>query len=272
MKSAIPLEFFYDDFERIEEAFQEALDKSLDPSGPDSLYKIVEGLNLTGNSTVLDLGCAEGKYTLELAKRFGVKVTGVDPIEKHIQDANEKLAIEEAAEIKNLVSFKLGAAEEIPVGDKSINLIWFRDALVHVKDLEKAFIEIKRALTPGGHILIYHTFATDLLEPKEAKLVWSSEDGVPSNANRRYFEDACKSLDLEIEKSFEVGSEWKEYNEEHFGQGNKRLLHVARMLRKPDRYISKFGQEAYDIMLGDSLWHVYQMLGKISYWVYLLKN
>jgi hypothetical protein len=43
-------------------------------------------------------------------------------------------------------------------------------------------------------------------------------------------------------------------------------------LRAPERYVGQFGQAAYDIMLGDCLWHVYAMIGKLSRRVYLLSR
>lgn len=59
--------------------------------------------------------------------------------------------------------------------------------------------------------------------------------------------------------------------QEDTGEPGRRLLHAARLLRDPERYIAKFGRSAYDIMLGDCLWHVYRMIGKLSARVYLLK-
>jgi hypothetical protein len=41
-------------------------------------------------------------------------------------------------------------------------------------------------------------------------------------------------------------------------------------VRAPGRFISQFGQAAYDTMMGDCLWHVYRMIGKLSPRVYLL--
>ena len=54
------------------------------------------------------------------------------------------------------------------------------------------------------------------------------------------------------------------YAEEESGQGGRALLRAARLQRDPDRYRSAFGAAAYDVMLGDALWHVYRMLGKLS--------
>jgi hypothetical protein len=40
--------------------------------------------------------------------------------------------------------------------------------------------------------------------------------------------------------------------------------------KSADRYIARFGRENYDIKLGDCLWHIYRMIGKLSGRVYLL--
>ena len=56
------------------------------------------------------------------------------------------------------------------------------------------------------------------------------------------------------------GLEWGEHAQAHSGKPGRRLLHLARLLREPDRY--RFGAQAYEIMLGDCLWHVYRLLGK----------
>jgi hypothetical protein len=67
-----------------------------------------------------------------------------------------------------------------------------------------------------------------------------------------------------------LGSEWGEYYHEHMPARSRHLLHAARLLRDPERYVARFGQQNYDIKLGDCLWHVYRMIGKLSGRVYLL--
>ncbi len=54
-----------------------------------------------------------------------------------------------------------------------------------------------------------------------------------------------------------------EYGHEQSGTPGRRLAHVARLRREPERYIDEFGQTAYEIMLHDCLWHVYRMLGRL---------
>jgi hypothetical protein len=50
---------------------------------------------------------------------------------------------------------------------------------------------------------------------------------------------------------------------------SRHLLHAARLLRDPERYVARFGKQNYDIKLGDCLWHVYRTIGKLSSRAYL---
>jgi hypothetical protein len=61
-----------------------------------------------------------------------------------------------------------------------------------------------------------------------------------------------------------------EWSQEHQGKPGRKLLQAARLIRDPDRYLERFGRASYDLMLGDCLWHVYAMIGKLTRRVYLL--
>lgn len=258
----------YDRYPRIEAEFQAYLDQSLNPRGPELLYQIVEKLGLPPKADVLDLGCGEGKFSVELAKRFGFQVTGIDPIPRHIQISAGRRddAAKSNPEVSESVRFELGAAEEIPVNDESIDLIWCREVLVLVEDLSAAFTECRRVLRPPGRMLIYQNCSTDRLEPREAELL--AELG---RFDPRPTEAAFSAAGLEAEEFIELGSEIGERIEEETGEAGRRLIHAARLRRDPERYIARFGQRAYDMMLGDCMWHVYRMIGKLSGRVYLLR-
>jgi hypothetical protein len=83
-------------------------------------------------------------------------------------------------------------------------------------------------------------------------------------------EAAITGAGLRIDRCAVLGTEWGEYAQEHAQQPGRHLLHAARLIRDPDRYITRFGQENYDIKLGDCLRHIYRMIGKLSSRVYLL--
>ena len=74
------LEQFYDAYPRIEEEFQAVLDGSLEPRGPEMLYDLVSSLGLSPGAVAVDVGCGEGTHALQLAERFHLTVTGIDPV------------------------------------------------------------------------------------------------------------------------------------------------------------------------------------------------
>jgi SAM-dependent methyltransferase len=263
----------YDDFERIEAAFGAALDESLDPRGPDSLYEIVAKLGLPAGSTALDLGCGEGQHSLELAKRFGFTVVGVDPVARHVELADAALAeaVKELPELAERVSFERGSAQALTLADASIDLIWCREVLVLIDALDAVFAECRRVLRNGGRMLILDTYPTQRLEASELEGWWSAAKTLPAGAQPALVEAAFTAAGFAVESRVEFASEWGEYGQERAGVPGRRLLHAARLLRDPERYIARFGRAAYDIMLSDCLWHVYRMIGKLSGRVYLLK-
>lgn len=81
----------YDAYGRIEEELRAALDESLEPSGPESLYDYVAVLAPLPDRAV-DVGSGEGRHTIELARRFAISVLGVDPVARHIELSNAPTA------------------------------------------------------------------------------------------------------------------------------------------------------------------------------------
>lgn len=258
--SAKKLHESYDEFPRIEEEFHEALEESLDPRGPEALYHVVAALDLPRGATVLDIGCGEGAQTLALVERFGFDVLGVDPVPRHVEVAQAAGA-----------RCELGNAEALPVADESVDLIWCRDVLTLVADLDAVFAEMYRVLRPHGRALVYLMLATDQLEPEEAIRLYGDEL-VPTSMNAKRVEAAMAAAGLDIDERIKIGSEWGERAEEETGKPGRRLLWAARLLREPDRYIQRFGARNYEIMLRDCHWHVYAMIGKLHRRAYVLSK
>ncbi len=261
----------HDSFELIEEQFNDTLDQSLGPRGPEMLFDLVAELGLQAGAVAVDVGCGEGRHTVELARRFRLSVLGVDPVQRHVEIARRNLA-EEALADPGLrsASFELGTAQELPVDAGSVDLVWCRDVLCMVEDLHGAYSEFRRVLKPGGHALVYQMFATDRLEPGESAWLLPTMACVPESMQPERTEAAIRAAGLQIDRCLVLGTEWGEYGQERTGKGARKLLHAARLLRDPGRYIEEYGQENYDVALGDCLWHVYRLIGKLSDRVYLL--
>jgi SAM-dependent methyltransferase len=257
------LRFFYDDYPRVEEAFGALADTSLAPRGPEMLLQIVRELDLRPDSVALDVGCGEGAHSFRLATHFGLQVLGFDPVQRHLDLAREARR-DVPEEIASRVTFGRGSASHLPVADSSADLVWCRDVLVHVDSLDDAYAEFARVLKPGARAVIYQLVATPLLSAAEADWLFPVMGVVPSSMSPSVTDSAVASAGLVVDASLHLGSEWGERAEEESGQAGKALLRAARLQREPERYRSAFGAAAYDVMLGDSLWHVYRMLGKLS--------
>jgi hypothetical protein len=114
-------------------------------------------------------------------------------------------------------------------------------------------------------------FSGPRLTAEEARDLWESQIGFAASADVSSVEAAIKDAGFATEQLIEFGGEWGEFAEENAGLGTRRLLHAARLLRDPARYIERFGRANYDIMLGDCLWHVYRMIGKLAGRAYVLR-
>jgi SAM-dependent methyltransferase len=257
------LEQSYGSYWQIEAEFAAALEESLNPRGMDQLLDLVAEMGLAPGAVTLDVGCGDGSYALELHRRFGFQVTGIDPVPRQLERAR-------AAAGKNGPVFLPGTAEAIPATPGTFDLVWCRDVLVHSPDLARAYAEFRRVLRPGGRALVYQMFGTELLEAREGAWLFDTMGVVPANAEPDRTEAAIGASGLNIDRCIAVGTEWGEWAQEHHGRGGRKLLHAARLQRDPARYIDRFGRDAYDMMLGDCLWHVYAMIGKLTRRVYVL--
>jgi SAM-dependent methyltransferase len=273
--------FLRDAFPRLEQPFGAMLDESLSPRDPSMLLATVRSLELAPDSLAVDVGCGEGTDAFRLAAHFGLRVVGIDPVQRHLDLAREARRHEPEV-VASRVSFERGTADRIPLRDATVDLVWCRDGLLHVPSLASAHREVHRVLRPGGWALVHQVLATDLLAPEEANWLFPVLGVVPASVDLDTAEGAIRGSGLVVEASVDLGSEWGEHAEEvaaaeshgeaPTGEGSRALLHVARLRRDPVRYRAAFGDAAYDVMLAQCLWQVYLMLGKLTSRVHLLRR
>jgi len=181
----------YGTYPQAEPEFSAALDESLHPHGPGQLLDLVAAMGLPPGAVALDVGCGEGCHALVLHQRFGFRVTGIDPVPRHIQAAR-------AAAGQDGPAFGPGTAEDIPASPGTVDLVWCRDVLVHSPDLPRAYAEFRRVLRPGGRALVYQMFGTELLEPREAAgssrlWAWSRQTPIPPAPRPQSARPGCAS-------------------------------------------------------------------------------
>jgi ubiquinone/menaquinone biosynthesis C-methylase UbiE len=258
----------HDEYDRIEEAFNDAVSVSLEPRGPDVLYDVIDSFALGAGAGAVDVGCGEGRQTIELASRFSLTVQGVDPLERRMDVARDALSSLPPA-VAARVTFHRGTAEQLPAADSSVDLILCREMLYVVSDLVTVFTECRRISKPTGRLVVYQLFATDWLEPEEAARFWGGA-AAAQQASANHFEASAASAGWTVERMIDLRSETVEWAEEQNGKACRELLAAARLLRDPDRYIEPFGRAAYDIKLNDAFWFVYRMIGKLTQRIYVL--
>lgn len=119
----------------------------LSPGGTDEVDRVLDGLDLTG-LTVLDIGCGIGGATVHIADRYNVaEITGID-IEKNLIEACEKLA--QQTDVTGKTRFRLVEPGPLPVQDASLDMIFSKDAIIHIADKHTLAADIYRCLKPGG--------------------------------------------------------------------------------------------------------------------------
>lgn len=241
-------------FDAVEDDFHRALEDSLDPRGPDSLFELVAGLRLSSGASVVDVGCGRGEQAIELAERFGFDVLGIDPVVRYEAAATHKLS-------NGSVEFRPGTAESIPAEASSVDLVFCRESLMFA-DVEVAASEFARVLRPNGRGLVYLVLTGPRMDDREAEEFHAM--GHAPSLRPGDVDGALTAAGLTVDGRVDFQGEWGERRQEQSGDPGRRLLYASRLLRQPERYIAEFGQSNYDIMLADCFWHVYRMLGKLT--------
>jgi SAM-dependent methyltransferase len=237
---------------------RDALERSLEPRGLDSLYETFGALGPKPGDLVLDAGAAKAKHAIRLVQQFAVRAIALEPLIPHRELA--RAAIDEAG-LTDRIEVVEGAIEAMPLPNRSVDWIWCRDVLIHV-DVGPGLAELARVLRPGGALLAYVTLATDRLEPRErGELV----DAIAIKTfDAEPLEQAAADAGFTLRSLDRLGSEWRERMiEDGSWAAGEDLLRIARLRRG--------GFEGPDAVAawGGLVWGAYQMLGKLCPTVYV---
>jgi len=94
---------------------------------------------------VLDVGCGDGTYTLEIATRCGTKtIEGIDPAPEAIEAARARHA-------GPGISYEIASAYELPYDDLSFELAYLRGVLHH---MDRPAETIREALRVAPRIVV----------------------------------------------------------------------------------------------------------------------
>ena len=180
------------------------LSRSLTPRPSSSLFDVVEAVGPPRDATVLDIGARDARHSVTLHERFGWHVVAVDPLAGNIKTAQEFVRTSGHGDT---IEVRQGSIEAIPSADERFELVFCRDVISHVRNIASAFSESERVTRPGGTMIVYQTFATDLLEPEEKARICSDLAVNPGSLERARFETEALAAGFEIKKVDVIGSE-----------------------------------------------------------------
>ena len=245
------------------------LDRSCRPSPSSSLHDLIGELGIGPDHRLLDIGGRDATHGLRLAESYGCRVTSVDPSDENLARARRARAEHPAGHLVDVVA---GTIEDIPSQAAVFDGVWCRDVLTHVVDLDRALAECRRVLRPGGPMIVYQTLATPWLEPREATRLKAALAVAPDGLSPERFDGAVDRTGFTVERVDVVGSQWREaWEEDGPGRTARQLLHAARLIRREDELVGELGPDLYRVELGNALWGVYQMIGKLAPQVHVLR-
>jgi cyclopropane fatty-acyl-phospholipid synthase-like methyltransferase len=108
-------------------------------------------LEITANSSVLEIGCGSGVYALHIAQTTGCSITGLDINALGIQNANQlasHLGLGQQAQFE-----VCDVSKPLPFADETFDAIFSNDVLCHIPGRPALLAEMYRVLKPGGRML-----------------------------------------------------------------------------------------------------------------------
>ncbi|MBN1301940.1 MAG: methyltransferase domain-containing protein [Melioribacteraceae bacterium] len=117
---------------------------------------------------ILDVGCGNGKQTLDLLKISDGFITALDNHKPYIEELNEKI---HAEKFSDRVVAEVGDMFSINYPENSFDLIWSEGA-IYIMGLIPGLLEFKKFLAPGGFIAVSEISWLTNQHSYEARSYW----------------------------------------------------------------------------------------------------
>ena len=141
----------------------------LSPGGPAYIADILSGTDLSGR-TVLDFGCGIGGIDRLLVTEYGaLRVLGLDVVDSLIQRAQSDA---EKYQLSKQLEFKQIESEDLDFEDESFDVVFSKDALIHLPEKQMIINEFFRILRRNGVLVGSDWLGGDATHTSERVREW----------------------------------------------------------------------------------------------------
>lgn len=126
---------------------------------------LVDRVRVGPGERVLDVACGTGAIALELVRRKGCYVVGVDVSTEMLARGRERI---HAAGLAGRIELREARAEELPYADGSFDALTFGYLLRYVDDPTATVRELARVVRPGGTVAGLEFFVPPRALPRMA--------------------------------------------------------------------------------------------------------
>ena len=128
---------------------------------------LVSRIQAGGDDVVLDVATGTAAVAIELARRYGCTVVGIDQSPEMLAEGRARVA---HAGLAERVRLEDGRAEELPFADGSFDALTFTYLLRYVDDPGATLRELARVVRPGGRIA---SLEFSVPERRLARTLWN---------------------------------------------------------------------------------------------------
>jgi ubiquinone/menaquinone biosynthesis C-methylase UbiE len=185
--------------------------RGLPRQGPGCDDGTLRALSLCGKlpdgADLLDIGCGPGMQTLALTKAVDGDVAALDIHREYLKELANRA---EVAGVANRIAILAGDMNAPPFAPETFDLIWSEGA-AYIMGFEKALVEWKRLLKPGGYIAVTELVWLQPNAPTELAEFFGSEYPPMASVEANLTTIRACGYDLEGHFTLPEAAWWEHY-------------------------------------------------------------
>jgi MPBQ/MSBQ methyltransferase len=167
----------------------------LHAGGVASIEHLLDALDVSSDTRLLDVGSGAGGVARVAAARHGCRVTGIDLTADFVDLARN---LTERVGLSDRVTFDLGSATDMPYDDGAFDRAMLVHVGMNIEAKDRVFAEVRRVLTPDGRFAVYEQMRVgdgELMYP----MPWAEDDSSSFVETRTRYAELLQAAGFHIE-------------------------------------------------------------------------